>query len=248
MKGLIFVKKLISGLLALTIAVSGSAIMASAASWQAIGEQDSGSSDVTLRWNPDVTADGYRIYKWNQADKKYVGVKTIGGKWKSAAKITGLSAGTSYRFVVKSYSYDKTSNGGRGSNRVFWTPKSAAMVVSTAPGATTVDANKTRSSHNAVRVFWNSYSFKNAVDGESNNKFGGYAIKWYNKNTLKYEDVAYVSGGRKNVRLNGCNSNKKYTFKVTPYTVNWANGRSVKVMGTDSNSVSIKTKSYSCSC
>ena len=247
MKGLIFVKKLISGLLALTLAASGSAVMASAASWQPVGEQESATNSVTLRWNPDASADGYRIYKWNQADKKYVGVKTIGGTWKTAAKLTGLAAGTSYRFVVKSYSYDKLSNGGRGSNRVYWTPKSAAIVVSTAPTSTSI-TNKTRSSNDAVRVFWNAYSFKNNVDAESNSKFGGYAIKWYNKNTLKYEDVAYVSGGRKNVRLNGCKSDKKYTFKVTPYTVNWYANKSVKVMGTDSGAYSIKTKSYFCNC
>lgn len=244
MKGLIFVKKLISGLLALSLAVSGSAVMASAATWQDVTAQNSGKTDVTLRWNPDASADGYRIYKWDQANKKYQGVKTVGGKWKSAYKLTGLTAGTSYRFVIKAYAYDKA---GMGSNRVLWTPKSAAIVVSTAPNATSI-TNSTRSSSNAVRVFWNKVNFKNLVDAESNSKFGGIAVKWYNKNTLNYEDVAYVSGGRQNVRLNGCLSGKKYTFKVAPYTINWVAGKSTKVMGDDSAAYSIKTKTYWCNC
>jgi len=240
MKGLIFVKKIISGLLALSMAVSGSAVMASAATWQNVDQQSSGTTDVTLRWNPDASADGYRIYKWDQANKKYQGVKTVGGKWKSAVKLSGLTSGTSYRYVIKAYAYD---NSGFGSNRIYWTQKSAPIVVSTAPGSTYI-TNNTRSSADAVRIFWNKYNFKNLVDGESNSKFGGIAIKWYNKNTLRYQDVAYVSGGRTNVRLNGCLPGKKYTFKVTPYTINWVSGSSTKVMGTDSAEYSIKTKTY----
>ena len=247
MKGLIFVKKLISGLLALTLAASGSAVMASAASWQGVGAQASGTTDVTLRWNPDAFADGYRIYKWDQANNKYVGAKTIGGKWKSAYKLTGLTAGTSYRFVIKSFAYDTLSNGGKGSSAVLWTPKSDAIVVSTAPNGTSI-TSKTRSSNDAVRIFWNKVAFKNLVDGESNTKFGGYAIKWYNKNTLNYEDVAYVSGGRSNVRLNGCLPGKKYTFKVAPYTINWVAGASTRAMGPDSKDYTIQTKTVWCNC
>ncbi|MCR5121205.1 MAG: fibronectin type III domain-containing protein [Ruminococcus sp.] len=239
MKGMIYMKKIISGILALAMAISGSAVMASAASWQNVNQQTSGTTDVTLRWTPDASADGYRIYKWDQANKKYQGVKTVGGKWKSAVKLTGLTSGTSYRFVVKSYAYDKA---GLGSNKIYWTPKSDAIVVSTAPGSTNITSS-TRAVSNAVRVFWTKYNFKNMVDGESNSKFGGIAVKWYNQNTLRYQDVAYVSGGRTNVRLNGCLANKKYTFKVAPYTINWVKGSSVKVMGTDSNAYTIKTSS-----
>jgi fibronectin type 3 domain-containing protein len=138
MKGLIFVKKLISGLLALTIAASGSAMVAGAADWRNV---DSDTSSITLKWNAVSGADGYRVYRWDKKDDKYVTVKTVAGK-KTFLKITGLKAGSTYKYVVKPFRYTSTSHTDFGS-------KSSAVIASTKPAATKVNS-KTRSSAKAV--------------------------------------------------------------------------------------------------
>ncbi len=54
---------------------------------------------VTLKWNKVSGADGYRIYKYSTAKGKFVKYKDV---TKTTLKVTGLKAGTSYRFMVAS--------------------------------------------------------------------------------------------------------------------------------------------------
>ena len=241
MKGLIFVKKLISGLLALTIAASGSAMVASAGGgvsgdWRNV---DSDTSSITLKWNAVSGADGYRVYRWDKKDDKYVTVKTVAGK-KTFLKITGLKAGSTYKYVVKPYHYTSTSHTVFGS-------KSSAVIASTKPAATKVNS-KTRSSAKAVRVFWNKYGFTNNVDKQSNYKYGGYHVFVYDNKADEWDLVACVSGGRTNVRISGFKKNTKYSFKVKPFTMSGYNGDKYENEGDDSNVYTIKTKNYWCNC
>ena len=236
MKGLIFVKKLISGLLALTIAASGSAMVAGAADWRNV---DSDNSSITLKWNAVSGADGYRVYRWDKKDDKYVTVKTVAGK-KTFLKITGLKAGSTYKYVVKPYHYSDSSHTIFGS-------KSSAILASTKPTATKV-TSKTRSSAKAVRVFWNKYGFKNNVDDQSNYKYGGYKVYVYDNKDDEWDEVAFVSGGRTNVRISGFKKNTKYSFKVKAVTLGKMNGVKVIFEGDDSNTYTIKTKNYWCNC
>jgi len=240
MKGLIFVKKLISGLLALTIAASTTAVAASAAvpKWTTI---DVGTDNITLRWTKDNAADGYRVYRYDVADGKYVTVKTVNGR-KTFCKISGLKAGTAYKYVVKAYYYSNDCIGGTKMGK-----KSKAAVVSTKPTSTKIN-NNTRSSAKAVRVFWNKYAFTNKVDKESNYKFGGYHVYRYDGFNDGWIKEACLSGGRTNFRVNGLKKNKKYTFKVTPYTVSVFNGSTFEAEGDGSNEYTIKTKNYWCNC
>jgi hypothetical protein len=236
MKGLIFVKKLISGLLALTIAGSTVAMTASADDWRTI---DVETNSITLRWQRVAGADGYRIYRWDVKDGKFVVVKTVGAK-KTYYKITGLPAGATYKYVVKPYHYTNTSH------TVFGNASSKA-IVSTKPGTTTV-TNKTRTSAKAVRVFWNKYGFKNNVDKQSNYKYGGYHVYVYDKFDDEWDLLACVSGGRTNVRVTGFKKNTKYTFKVKAITLSKVDGTKYEVEGDDSNTFTIKTKNYWCNC
>jgi hypothetical protein len=242
MKGLIFVKKLISGLLALTIAASTTAVVSSAAApkW---GTIDVGTDNITLRWTKDNAADGYRVYRYDVADGKYVTVKTVNGR-KTFCKISGLKAGTAYKYVVKAYYYDKA---GVGTSHTKLGKKSKAAVVSTKPTSTSI-TKKTRSSAKAVRVFWNKYAFTNKVDKQSNYKFGGYHISRYNGANDDWVLEACVSGGRTNVRVSGLKKNTKYTWKVTPFTVSVVNGSAYETEGDASKEYTIKTKNYWCNC
>lgn len=54
---------------------------------------------VMLKWNKVSGADGYRIYKYSAAKGKFVKYKDV---TKTTLKVTGLKAGTSYRFMVAS--------------------------------------------------------------------------------------------------------------------------------------------------
>lgn len=67
------------------------------------------SSYVTLSWNEDEAATGYRIYKYNPSNKKYEKVKDVHS---TSYKVTGLKAGTSYSFKIRAY--NKTEYG------TFW--------------------------------------------------------------------------------------------------------------------------------
>lgn len=54
---------------------------------------------VTLKWNKVSGADGYRVYKYSIAKGKFVKYKDV---TKTTLKVTGLKAGTSYKFMVAS--------------------------------------------------------------------------------------------------------------------------------------------------
>lgn len=54
---------------------------------------------VTLKWNKVSGADGYRVYKYSTAKGKFVKYKDV---TKTTLKVTGLKAGTSYKFMVAS--------------------------------------------------------------------------------------------------------------------------------------------------
>jgi hypothetical protein len=267
MKGLIFVKKLISGLLALSIAASTTAVSASAKTWTVpkdwavapkvtvdyastmkVSDLDAGTTDVTIKWTPVKGANGYRIYKWDVKDGKYKTVKTVSGGNKKSLKVTGLTAGTSYRFAVKAYSYtDVKTQYGANYVSTVWSKK-AETIVSTKPAATKI--TKVNTNAHDARVYWNKVAFKNQVDDKSNYKFGGYKLKLYYKNVDDWKDIAYLSGGRTNVKVVGLKSNTKYSFKIVPFTVSYIFNTSVKdsydtkVFEGDGAEFTAKTKSY----
>lgn len=54
---------------------------------------------VTLKWNKVSGADGYRIYKYSTSKGKFLKYKDV---TKTTLKVTGLKAGTSYKFMVAS--------------------------------------------------------------------------------------------------------------------------------------------------
>lgn len=54
---------------------------------------------VTLKWNTVKGADGYRVYKYNVSKGKFLKYKDV---TKATCKVSGLKAGTTYKFMVAS--------------------------------------------------------------------------------------------------------------------------------------------------
>lgn len=69
--------------------------------------QKRSSTYVTLGWSKISGSSGYRVYKYNTAEKKYESVATIAGGAEVSYKVTGLSGATTYKFKVKSYKKQK---------------------------------------------------------------------------------------------------------------------------------------------
>lgn len=65
------------------------------------------SSSVSLAWNAVSGAQGYRVYEWNGSQA--VLLKTLGSST-TTTQIAGLSAGTTYQFLVEVYNGNQTAD------------------------------------------------------------------------------------------------------------------------------------------
>ncbi|MCD8096319.1 MAG: fibronectin type III domain-containing protein [Ruminococcus sp.] len=151
-------------------------------------------SAVRLNWNKVSGASGYRIYKYDSSAKKWVKVKTVKGGSTTTARITGLSAGSKYRFKVKAY---KHYNG-----KTYWSKASTQKYIATKPKQVTMKASTCTS--NAIRLNWKKV------------KCDGYKI--YQKVNGKYKLIATVrDSDTTTYRVSGLSSGTKYSFKVRAY-------------------------------
>lgn len=89
---------------------------------------------VTLTWNKNSKATGYRIYKYNASTKKYEKVTTSAKNSTTTYKVTGLKAGTTYKFKVRGY---RNYNG-----KTYWGTPSAAYKVTTNSDASAAAVDK----------------------------------------------------------------------------------------------------------
>ncbi len=88
--------------------------------------QSGTTNQVKLYWDRDYAADGYRVYLYNKNTGEYEKVKTIQSGAKTVCTITGLDAGTTYRFKIKTFT--------RGVSGISWSKASDAYYVTTASG------------------------------------------------------------------------------------------------------------------
>ncbi len=63
----------------------------------------SNDKSITISWNTQSGVDGYKVYRYNTAAKKWVGVRTLIGSTRNSYKISGLTSASDYKFTVKSY-------------------------------------------------------------------------------------------------------------------------------------------------
>lgn len=137
--------------------------------------QKRSSTYVTLGWSKISGSSGYRVYKYNAAEKKYESVATIAGGAEVSYKVTGLSGATTYKFKVKSYK--------KAEGETVWGEASDAHEECTNPLKVKNLRLQTKSC--AVTLKW---------DKTSN--VTGYQIYRYNSKTKKYDKIAVIKNNK----------------------------------------------------
>lgn len=206
---------------------ASTAITASAADYaptKVSGVKASGTAytATTLSWTKVANAKGYRVYIYDTAAKKYKKITTITKNSTTSYKVTGLTAGTAYKFKVRAY---RKVNG-----KTYWGKSSAALSVTTksyAPAKVT-GVKATANSKTAGTLTWSKISTAT-----------GYRVYVYNTSTKKYTKVTTLSGSTKtSYKVTGLTAGTSYKYKVRAYRK--VNG--VTYWGTSSAAVTLTTQ------
>jgi len=153
-------------------------------------------TEVTLAWNKNNgNISGYKVYTYDASSKLYNQIATTSG---TSYKITGLKAGTTYRYALKAY----YSNGG---TTYTSTDYSAIFVTTTTPEK--VSNTNFASATNDVTIEWKKVSGATGYEVYMSTSSNGNYSKITtisNNNTLKYKQTKLAAG-------------KTYYFKVRAY-------------------------------
>ena len=151
---------------------------------------------IRINWNKLSGVTGYKIFRYDDAKKKWVAVKAIYNPNTTNYKISGLKSGKVYKFRVKAFVKE---------NGKFYFGESCSTIsTATRPNTTTVTkANKTST---AVRLFWKKTTCT------------GYRILRYDSAKKKWVRVTAVgSSSTTQYKISGLKKNTTYKFKVQPY-------------------------------
>ncbi len=150
-------------------------------------------SVVKLTWGKVTGATGYRVYQYSPSKDTYVQKASIKGT--NTYRVTGLKAGTTYKFKIRAYT--KTSSG-----VVLWAEDSKVITTATEPVApTTFFTSETAT---VIKLTWR------RVTDET-----GYRVYQYSPSKKKYVQIASVKhNGYKKKDLK---AGTTYKFKVKPY-------------------------------
>lgn len=152
-------------------------------------------TSITLIWSKTTGATGYRVYQYSPSKDKYVLKKSV--KSTTTYKVTGLKAGTSYKFKIKPYV--KTDDG-----IVIWGSASSAFATATKP-ATPKLKSVTLSSSKATLTWDN-------ISGES-----GYQVYYSTSQNGSYKKIKSVSANNVKYTTSNLTAGKTYYFKVRAY-------------------------------
>ena len=135
------------------------------------------------------------MYRYDSSAKKYVKLADV-----SASTLTyrdsGLTAGSKYKYkVIASATNSAGTTLGKGSKVYTAATKSPQPTV-----------KKTKSSKNAVRLYWSKVSCT------------GYKIQQYDASTKTWKTVRIVSAKTTNAAVSGLKSGTSYKFRVVPFT------------------------------
>lgn len=150
-------------------------------------------SSITLKWNKVSGASAYRVYIYNSSKKKYVKYKDVSV---ATCKVTGLSAGKSYKFKVASLKKSGKKYSLQSTSGVFTAKTSSSKLLS---------APKNIKGEERVASIYLTWS---SVKGAS-----GYKVSVYNPSTKKYE--AYKTVLETKCSVEGLAENTKYKIKIT---------------------------------
>ena len=150
---------------------------------------------IRINWTAVDGASGYRVYRYNSKLKKYERIAVV-----DASVLTyrdsGLTAGTKYKYKVIACA----------SNSAGTTLGKASTPYTAATKALRPSIKKTKSSSNAVRLYW------------SKVKCTGYKIQQYDSSTGKWKTVKIVSSKTTNAAVSGLSSGTSYKFRIVPFT------------------------------
>lgn len=147
-------------------------------------------SSVTLKWNELQGATGYRVYKYDFENKKYVAVKTTS---KLSYTVTNINDGNKYYFKVRAYY--------KADGKNYWGSFSDTLKVDSI-GKTKLSKAKVTSS--AITLKWK------AVEGAA-----GYRLYKYDAASKKYVKVKTTSA--LSATVTGLNASTSYAFKLRAY-------------------------------
>lgn len=150
------------------------------------------SSDlVTLKWNKNENATGYRVYKYDASKKKYQKVADT----KSATyTVTSLNASTTYKFVVKAY---------KKSGSAVFGAKSDAVTAKTHKPTKVTDFRFSKATENSYTLSWS------ASKGAT-----GYRIAKYNESAKKWVFAANTTELSYTVSSKAANTPAKYRIRA----------------------------------
>ena len=172
------------------------------------------SAAVKLTWNKTAGAQGYIVYKYDNAKKTWVRV----AKTKTTANtytVSKLASGTSYKFAVKPY---KTVNGKEITSSSFPTVTAITKLPAVVNGATTIGKN-------SVKLTW-----KKTTGAQ------GYIIYKYNPSTKTWARLAKTKS--LNYLVKSLKSNSNYKFAVKAYK----NVSGKEITSVSFKTISVKTK------
>jgi hypothetical protein len=175
---------------------------------------------VTISWDKIDIATGYRVYRYNASKKKWENVKTISGNGNTTYTDTKLTAGTAYKYKVKTYrkvKWDKYTE-------TSWSY--ASDVVTTATKPSTMKFTASSSSKTAVRLKWNKV---NAT---------GYKLQQYNAATKTWKTVKTLKQSETEYKITGLKKGTSYKFRIQAYKT----GGAQKAFGSWSATKTVTTK------
>ena len=102
------------------------------------------SSSITLEWEAAKKAEGYKIYQYDSAKKKYVAAKTVRGE--TSAVIDNLKSAKQYKFKIRSFTKVEGTN-------VFSEPSSVIAVI-TKPETPVLSQNSDAVLNGRISLSW----------------------------------------------------------------------------------------------
>ncbi|MDE6150187.1 MAG: fibronectin type III domain-containing protein [Ruminococcus sp.] len=162
------------------------------------------SSEVKLSWNKVSGAKGYIVYRYDNANKKWVRVTKTSTNVNTYT-VKNLKSGTNYKFAVKAY---KTLNGKEVVSKTYPTVTeytNPANVTGFKTAGTTTDA---------IKLSWNK------VSGAQ-----GYIVYKYDSSKKKYIRVVKTNGTNNTYTVGKLKAGTTYKFAVKAYVT--SNGKEI---------------------
>ncbi len=154
-------------------------------------------SSVTVRWSKVTGATGYEIYRYNTSTSKWDLVGTVNSGSTTSFTNTGLTAGNSYRYIVRAFSKQSDGNVCYG----YFSSELNAFAICSKP---TISSSST--ARTGVRINWTKV---NGADG--------YKVYRYKSEEGKWVMLADVSANTTSYLNSNLRSGTPYHYKVQAY-------------------------------